>query len=71
MTELPSWSSDVPISVPQPPPNPSVIPMFGFGMSWYGLVHDITDVEFERLRRPNYAPDMPTSTVVRDDAEFD
>jgi hypothetical protein len=69
--DLPAWSSDTPISMPQPAEDQVLIPMFGFGMTRMGLVHDLTDAEFERLRTPSYSPDLPTGEMVRDDKDVD
>lgn len=68
-TQPPLWSSDVPISVPQAPADSVLVPMFGFGMSQYGLVHDLTDAEQEFLRTPAYRPEQPTSEVVYGDQD--
>lgn len=67
----PVWSSDVPISVPQPPTDDVIVPMFGFGMTQYRLVHDLNEVEYEYLRTPTYVPDMPTAEVIRGDRDVD
>ena len=64
--KIPSWGSDVPISMPQPPPNAVEVPMHGFGMSRFGLVHDLTEVEFEALRVPSFAPEQPYEPVYDD-----
>lgn len=65
----PVWSSDSPISAPQPPANQIIVPMFGFGMTEFGLVHDLTDAEYEYLRSPSYAPHRPTNDVVYEDQD--
>lgn len=67
----PLWSSDVPISIPQPPVEKVLVPMFGFGFTQLGLVHDLTDVEYEFLRTPSYSPEMPTDEVVYGDADVE
>lgn len=69
--DQPVWSSDVRISVPQPPESAVLVPMYGFGMTQWGLAHDLTEVEYETLRTPSYAPERPTSDIIRDDAELD
>lgn len=68
-TERPMWSSDVPISVPGTPQESVVVPMYGFGMTQWGLVHDITDAERETLRTPSYAPEVPATDAVYDDGD--
>lgn len=68
-TDIPNWSSDVPISIPQPPANPILVPMFGFGMTELGLAHDLTDGEYEFLRTPSYAPELPADGLIYDDDE--
>lgn len=65
----PLWSSDVPISIPQPPAEQVLVPMFGFGFTQLGLFHDLTDVEYEYLRTPSYAPELPTDEVVYEDGD--
>lgn len=67
----PLWSSDVPISMPQAPEHPVVVPMGGLGITQYGLAHDLTEAEFEYFRRPSYAPEPLTDDVVYDDGEVD
>lgn len=66
-TQPPLWSSDVPISIPQPPKDEVMIPMFGFGFTQYGLVHDLTETEYEYLRTPSYSPELPSDEVIYDD----
>lgn len=68
-TQPPLWSSDVRISIPQPPDDTVVVPMFGFGMTRYGLFHDLTDAEYEYLRVPSYSPQMPAGDVVYGDQD--
>lgn len=65
-TQPPVWSSDVPISIPQAPESAVLIPMFGFGFTQYGLVHDLTEVEREFLRTPSYSPERPGDIVYED-----
>jgi hypothetical protein len=62
----PVWSSDVPISIPQAPADQVLIPMFGFGFTRFGLVHDLTEVEQEYLRTPSYSPERPGDVVYED-----
>lgn len=66
-SQPPLWSSDVPISIPVPPDKAVLVPMFGFGFTQYGLVHDLTETEYEYLRIPGYSPDLPADEVVYDD----
>lgn len=65
-TQPPVWSSDVPISIPQAPTDAVLVPMFGFGFTQYGLVHDLTQTEQEFLRTPSYSPDQPGDVVYGD-----
>jgi hypothetical protein len=70
-TNRPVWGADVPISMPIPSGDPVLVPMFGFSMTQYRLVHDITQAEYEQLSVPVYAPERPPSQSVADDAEMD
>lgn len=63
----PLWSSDVRISTPTPPADEVLVPMFGFGMTQYGLMHDLTDGEYEYLRTPSYSPNQPGEVVYGDE----
>jgi hypothetical protein len=47
------------------------VPMFGFAMTQFRLVHDITANEYEELGVPVYAPSTGSVTVVADDARID
>lgn len=67
----PVWGADVPISMPLPAPEPVMVPMFGFGMTQYRLVHQLTQVDYEALAVPVYAPASPTGDVIRGDAALD
>lgn len=66
-TDVPAWSSDVPISIPHPPEESVLVSMFGFGMTQLGLVHDLTQVEYDYLRTPSYSPELPTTSTIYDD----
>lgn len=66
-TERPTYSSDVPISMPIPPENDVLVPMYGFGFTQYGLFHDITRDEYEELRKPTVRPEDPSMRTVRGD----
>lgn len=66
-TDRPVWAADVPISLPIAPAESVLVPMYGFGMTEFRLVHDISAAEREMLSRPTYAPDDPGMPTVRDD----
>lgn len=66
-TDRPSYSSDVPISMPIPPKDNVLVPMYGFGFTQYGLFHDITQGEYEELRTPTNRPEDPSMPTVRGD----
>jgi hypothetical protein len=68
----PVWGADCPISMPVPAPatESKVVGMFGFSMTQYRLVHDITAAEYESLRVPVYAPINPAAQQA-DDAAID
>ncbi len=66
-TDIPAWSSDTPISIPQPPAEKVLVSMFGFGMTQLGIVHDLTEVEYDYLRTPSYSPELPTMGTIYDD----
>ena len=65
----PVWSSDVRISIPQPPAEKVLVPMFGFGFTQFGLFHDLTEVEYEFLHIPSYSPELPVNEVVYGDED--
>lgn len=71
ITDRPAWGADVPISMPVPAPEAVMVPMFGFGMTQYRLVHDLSAAEYESLSVPVYAPVQATGKVVADDAGID
>lgn len=66
MSEQP-WASDVPISMPQPLPEPGLVPMFGFTFTTSGLFHDLTGADHERMSTPNYAPVRGVDRVYDDE----
>ena len=68
-TDIPAWSSDVPISIPQPPEESILVPMFGFGMTQLGIVHDLSQVEYDFLRTPSYSPELPNDDTIFDDGD--
>lgn len=59
--ERPTWASDVPISLPSPPPEGDDIqvPMYGFVFTNNGLFHDISDAGVEGLQAPLFSPERP------------
>lgn len=67
----PVWGADCPISMPLPSGEQVVVPMFGFGMTQFRLVHDITEAEYEELGTPVYAPQPGGLPVIPDDASLD
>lgn len=67
----PVWSADCPVSMPEPTGDTSIVLMYGFAMSQYRLVHDITSTEYAELRVPIYAPRDPGLPVVRGDEGAD
>jgi hypothetical protein len=72
VTDRPAWGADVPISMPVPAAEPSMVAMFGFSMTQYRLVHDISSAEYEALSVPVYAPvQQQGGGVVADDAAID
>jgi len=70
-TDRPVWGADVPISMPQPAAEAPMVEMFGFAMTQYRLVHNITAAEYEALAVPVYAPDNPPGPAVAGDAAID
>lgn len=67
--QRPVWSSDTKISVPLPPADGVLVPMYGFGWSQFGLVHDLSSSDYEYMRTPTYAPELPTGDVIYDDID--
>ena len=67
----PVWGADCPVSMPLPPPagEEKLVGMFGFSMTRYRLVHDISAVNYETLSVPVYAP--LSGFTVADDASID
>lgn len=63
----PVWSADCPVSMPEPTGDTTLVPMYGFAMSQYRLIHDITQAEYSDLRVPIYAPKDPGLPTVRGD----
>jgi hypothetical protein len=71
VTDRPAWGADVPISMPVPVEEDVIVPMFGFGMTRYRLVPDMTSAEYEDLAVPVYAPDLPQGAEIAGDAGID
>ena len=71
ITDRPVWGADVPISMPRPVTEPTIVPMFGFGMTQFRLVHDLSSAEYEALAVPVYAPEHGPAQTVYDDAGLD
>jgi len=71
VTDRPAWGADVPVSMPLPAEEDVMVPMFGFGMTQYRLVHDLTQAEYESLSVPVYAPESQQGTVIAGDAGID
>lgn len=51
-----TWSSDTPISMPVPHPDPILVKFKGFGFTAHGIAHTITDQELETLHTPVMMP---------------
>ncbi|MCW2930039.1 MAG: hypothetical protein JWM19_1001 [Actinomycetia bacterium] len=71
VTDRPAWGADVPISMPVPAAEAVMVPMYGFGMTQYRLVPDMTAAEYESLSVPVFAPEAPAGDVVAGDAALD
>lgn len=71
VTDRPAWGADVPISMPVPASETPMVPMFGFSMTQYRLVHDISAAEYEALSVPVYGPVQQAGGAVADDAAID
>jgi hypothetical protein len=71
VTDRPAWGADVPVSMPLPASEAVMVPMYGFGMTQYRLVHDLSQAEYESLSVPVYAPEDPQGTVIAGDAGID
>lgn len=66
-----TWASDVPVSIPVPlGGDEGLVPMFGFTWTKWGLRHDLTASDAQRLSVPPLAPHRPAE-VVRGDADLD
>jgi hypothetical protein len=67
----PVWGADCPVSMPLPPPadEAKLVNMYGFSMTQYRLVHNISQPDYESLSVPVYAP--TTGFTVQDDASID
>jgi hypothetical protein len=71
VTDRPAWGADVPISMPVPASEPPMVAMYGFSMTQYRLVHDISAAEYESLSVPVYGPVQQSGSAVADDAAID
>lgn len=62
-----AWGADTPISMPQPLSNDDAAgptaPMGGFVFTASGLMHDLTQSDWEDMSRPTYRPSSPATTV--------
>jgi hypothetical protein len=69
----PVWGADVAVSMPLPPPpgEPVVVDMYGFGMTQFRLVHNLTQREYAQLAVPVYQPRDPAAPLAQDDAAID
>lgn len=59
---VPSWGSDVPVSMPAPPrpDQPGIVDVGdGFMMTFGGIAPAIDLATFEEYRVPTYAPTLP------------
>lgn len=67
------WAADVPVSMPVPPPQgeTTIIDMYGFGMTQFRLVHNLTQREYEQLSVPVYQPVDLSQPVSQDDIGID
>lgn len=61
------WASDTPVSMPEPLEDASAtrVSMAGFCFTENGLRHDLTQEQWEQIRRPHFAPiDDPSEPEV-------
>lgn len=67
----PVWGADCPVSMPLPPPagEARLVNMFGFSMTQWRLVHNISATDYENLAVPVFAPS--TGFTVQDDVGID
>lgn len=71
VTDRAAWGADVPVSMPLPAAEQVMVTMYGFAMTQYRLVHDLTAAEYEALAVPVYGPVRATPDIVADDAALD
>ena len=71
VTDRAAWGADVPVSMPLPAAEAALVPMYGFAMTPFRLVHDLTVAEYESLAVPVYGPVQAAGDVVADDAAID
>jgi hypothetical protein len=66
------WSSDVPISLPEPHEGNAIVKMHGFVFTDLGMAHDMDIVDFESIAVPSAPASDPVTTIYDDesDAEF-
>ena len=62
-----AWGADAPISMPQPLSDQDAsgptAPMGGFVFTASGLMHDLTQSDWESMSLPTYRPASPATTV--------
>lgn len=53
------WSSDTPVSTPEPlpPDTPIVVAFGGIGFTTGGLAHDVSESDIENLFTPFFSPE--------------
>lgn len=67
----PYYAADTLVSMPVAPKYKPIIPMYGFAMTAFGIVHDITPEEADELAVPRYSPRRMDLPEVRGDAKLD
>lgn len=69
----PVWGADVAISMPLPPPagEPLIVDMYGFAMTQFRLVHNLTAREYAELAVPVYQPRDMSQEISQDDLGID
>lgn len=51
-----NWGADVPVSMPEPPATPAIVPMEGMAFGVDGICHPITEDEVAEIATPTYGP---------------
>jgi hypothetical protein len=69
MPDVNRWTSDTAISLPEPNPGVSLVPMYGFTFTADGLFHDLTQADHDRLSNPHEEPTRP-SDIIFDDGDL-